>query len=322
MYTVRDTTAVAFTCEPCASVYPIVLGIPDFRVAPDPWIDLAADRQKGERLEREHPQADVEELTRAYWRMTPDTSAASAARFTAHVIGAVSRSREWLSENGIDVVRNERWLDLGCGTADISEAAPASVSTVGVDVAFRWLVVARRRLVRLGYEPRLVCANAEALPFADNTFDRAVSLGAIEHFSDYESALREVQRTLRPLASLHLRTVNRFSLLPEPHVGILGVGYLPRKVAEWWVQRRTGSTYRHHHPRGSAELARALRGAGFESIRVEAAAPLASDRRRLERSPLRHAMALYAALRRTPLVGPCIRAIAPLLDAHADKARA
>lgn len=312
----------AFSCAACARSYPVRLGIPDFRVAPDPWIGLDEDRAKGERLERETADAaDLESMVRAYWRMTPDTPPEQAERFIAHVLGAPPRSRAWLDAIGVPHNAREQWLDLGCGTADIAETVGTETTVIGVDVAFRWLVVARRRLLRLGREPRLVCANAEALPFPDARFDRVVSLGAVEHLADARRALAECQRVMRPGASLQLRTVNRYSLLPEPHVGLLGIGWMPRAMAEWWVMARTGGSYRHHHPMGGGALRRALQAAGFARVDVRAAALLRTDRERLSESSLRVvaplAVPLYALACRVPVLSWLVRAVAPLLDAVA-----
>lgn len=313
----------AFTCAACVRTYPVLLGIPDFRVAPDPWIGLEDDRAKGERLERDTSAgADLEAVVRAYWRMTPDTPPAQAERFIAHVLGAPRRSRAWLEAVGVPVRAQEAWLDLGCGTADIAEVVGADTTVIGVDVAFRWLVVARRRLLLLGREPRLVCANAEALPFPGACFDRVVSLGTVEHLADTPQALVECHRVMRPGASLHVRTVNRYSLLPEPHVGLLGVGWMPRAMAEWWVSARTGGSYRHHHPLGSGALHRALRAASFVRVEVRAAVPLHSDGERLQHSPLRLLVPLYAMARRLPVLSWVVRAVAPLLDVVAHRGQA
>lgn len=309
---------VAFRCDACVRTYPVLLGIPDFRVAPDPWIGIEEDRAKGERLARDTAAAaDLESVVRAYWRMTPDTPAAQAERFIAHVLGAPRRSRAWLEAVNVPARAPEAWLDLGCGTADIAEVVDADTMVIGVDVAFRWLVVARRRLLLLGREPRLVCANAEALPFPDAQFDRIVSLGTVEHLADAPGALVECHRVMRPGASLLVRTVNRYSLLPEPHVGLLGVGWMPRAMAEWWVTARTGGSYRHHHPLGSGALRRALRAASFARVEVRAAALLRTDRERVQHAPLRMLMPLYTMARRMPVLSWLVRAVAPLLDAVA-----
>ena len=311
---------VEFRCVFCARSFPVRLGIPDFRVSPDPWIGVEEDRAKGEALERDTGGvADLEQVVRAYWRRTPETPPVQAERFIAHVLAAPRRSREWLQAMGVPADAHELWLDLGCGTADIAEVVASDTTVIGVDVAFRWLVVARRRLIQQHREPRLVCANAEALPFPDALFDRAIALGTLEHMADASRALAESRRVLRPGASLHLRTVNRFSLLPEPHVGLFGIGWMPRPMAEWWVRARTGGSYRHHHPLGGDALRRALETVPFERVQVRAATLLHTDRERLSHSPFRAAVPLYAAAQRVPLLSWILRLVAPVLDATATR---
>lgn len=305
----------AFTCARCGALYPVVAGIPDFRVAPDPWIGLEADRAKGIRLERETEGLEFEAVVRAYWAMTPDTPRESAERFIAHVLDAERRSREWLDRIGGPPNRSlpPRWLDLGCGTADLAVAAWPGAEVVGIDVAFRWLVVARRRLAAGGVPIRLVCCNAEALPFPDASFDRALSLGMIEHAASSRAVLRESRRVLRLGGTLQLRTVNRFSLLPEPHVGVRGAGWLPRRWADRYVRWRTGQGYLHHAPLSPGRLEREIRDAGFSAVRVESARLLPSERRRLGK-PLARLAPAYELVRRSPILGRAIRAVAPLLE--------
>ena len=310
-------TPEAFTCSRCGVSYPVVAGIPDFRVVPDPWIDLEADRAKGIRLERETEGQDFEAVVRAYWAMTPDTPREAAERFISHVLGAERRSREWLDSitGPTDHRHPARWLDIGCGTADLAVAAWPGAEVVGIDVAFRWLVVARRRLVASGVPVRLVCCNAEALPFPDASFDRALSLGMIEHATSSQAALRESRRVLRSGATLQVRTVNRYSLLAEPHVGVWGTGWLPRRWADRYVRWRTGQGYLHHDPLSAGRLARELRQAGFRAVGVESAAVLPSERKRLGRS-LARLIPAYEFVRRSRILGRVIRAIAPLLEGH------
>ena len=88
-------------------------------------------------------------------------------------------------------------------------------------------------------------------------------------------------------------------------------------MAEWWVPRRTGGSYQHHHPLGSGALGRALRAASFVQVEVCAAALLHTDGERLQRSLLRLLVPLYALARRLPVLSWLVRAVAPLLDAVA-----
>lgn len=328
----------AYECAACRATYPIVLGIPDFRVAPDPWIGMEEDRAKGLALERQTEGQGLEAMVRAYWAMTPETPRELAKRFTAHVVHAEQRSREWVAARvggagerpdaftgdeaaariqAANSKAREQWLDIGCGAGDFAAAAAMRADITSIDVAFRWLVVARRRLLQQGLPKRLVCCNAEALPFADAVFDRAWSSGTIEHVAGQREMLRGTNRALQPGGTVHLRTVNRFSLLPEPHVGVLGVGWLPRKLADRWVRWRTGQRYLHHRLLSANELRGLLRDAGFASIRVEAAQVLPSDREQLANSLLRLFLPAYETARRITPLSRFVGNVSPLIEARA-----
>lgn len=315
----RDGGDIA--CEGCPKRFPVVAGIPDLRVDRDPWIGLEDDRAKALRVLEEARGGSFEAHVRAYWHLTPRTPTDRAERFTDHVLTAAERSGEWLAVSRTDVDAPEPagpWLDLGCGTGDLAAAAPGHVAVVGVDVAMRWLVIARRRLEEAGRPVRLVCANAEALPFPERTFGRVLSLGLVEHCESLTTVLDEAYRVLRGGGDLLLRTTNRFSLLPEPHVGLWGVGFLPRGWADRYVRWRTGTGYRHHHPWSAGQIRRALHRSGFRSVRVRAAATLSAEIRRAS-SGVRTVAPLYERARRTPLVRHGLRAVAPLLEAEARR---
>lgn len=306
----------AWLCAACAVRYPIVAGIPDFRVAPDPWIGLEEDRAKAVRVERAAAGLDFEGAVRAYWELTPSTPSAQAERFIHHVLHARDRTAQWLASLGgdADAAHGDGWwLDAGCGTADLAAAAGPRARVVGIDVALRWLVVARRRLEEERVPIRLVAANAERMPFPDRAFDRVFSLGMVEHCADSAAFFEEAHRVLRPDGVIRLRTANRFSLLPEPHVGVWGVGFLPRSWADPYVRWRNGERYLHHHPDDARGLRRMLRRSGFRNVRVEAAPMLAAEIGR--QSPAAQRLgAWYERARSTPLVRPLLSVISPLLE--------
>jgi len=306
----------SYACRRCGSNFPVVMGIPDLRVAADPWIGMEEDRDKALRLVADTRGGSLESMVRAYWAMTPGTSAAQAERFIAHVLSAAARSADWL--DGIGRVSGSDaggpWLDVGTGTGDLATAAAErGIAMTGIDVAMRWLVVARRRAELAGVDVRLVCCNAEHLPFADASFTRVMSLGTLEHCTNAEQALAEARRVLSRGGDVRVRTVNRYSILPEPHVGVWGVGYVPRALADRYVRWRTGHRYEHHRPLSSRELARDLAAAGFGDVRVEAAPLLATERARLGRAAW--AGRVYHAARRVAPVRPILRWAAPLLEA-------
>ena len=305
----------AYACEPCAARYPIVSGIPDFRVFPDPWISLEDDRAKALRVADLTRELDFESSVRTYWEITPDTPRSLAERYVQHVVGARARSGEWLDT--LHAAAPGPWLELGCGTGDLlAEATERAIPVAGIDIALRWLVVARRRPeLRDGRVP-LVCCCAEALPFADGAFARVAALGLLEHCATPDAVLREAGRVLGHRGDVVLRTVNRYSLLPEPHVQVWGVGFVPRRLADRYVKWRSGLGYLHHRPISRRELRRAFSAAGFSHIRIGAARVLRQERGNLGR--VGNALVpLYSAVRRTPFARRLLSWVAPLLEASA-----
>lgn len=306
-----------YQCSACSGQYPIVLGIPDFRLFADPWIEMADDRAKGLRLFNETRHSTFVQTVEAYWAMTPETPRQLARRFTESVLSAESRSAEWLDRCGAITTTssNDRWIDIGCGTGDLLVAgASRGLTMVGADIAFRWLVVARKRCEEAGMNPTLVCCNAEHLPFANESFGDAACLSTLEHCKDAIAVLSESRRVLRKGGAIRLRTHNRYTALREPHVGVWGVGLVPRRWANKYVRWRSNREYLHHRPLSQAELKRALRNAGFASVNVRAAQLLGTDRARL--GSLEWAATAYEHFRRVPVVGSGLSWIAPFLDAQ------
>lgn len=83
-------------------------------------------------------------------------------------------------------------LDLCCGTGIVGEAmAPAGWECTGVDITPEMVAVAAERMMRA------VVGKAEALPFADSTFDACV-LRQSFMLLDGEPTLREIARVLKP----------------------------------------------------------------------------------------------------------------------------
>jgi SAM-dependent methyltransferase len=100
----------------------------------------------------------------------------------------------------------DRVLDLGCGEGRhvISIYMEGEVQSVGVDLSVDDLSAAREKYQDFADENDaarsfgLSAANALELPFADNTFDKVICSEVLEHIPDYQGALREVERVLKP----------------------------------------------------------------------------------------------------------------------------
>ncbi len=101
----------------------------------------------------------------------------------------------------------ERLLDVGCGTGTqlaVARQCHPDLVMVGIDVDPAVLARARRKLRATGTAPNrpvsLLRASADALPFADASFDAVVSTLSFHHMptATKRQALREVHRVLAP----------------------------------------------------------------------------------------------------------------------------
>ncbi len=95
-------------------------------------------------------------------------------------------------------------LDIAGGTGDLAKAFSKRVGPAGrvilSDINASMLGVGRDRLIDNGLTQNLefVQANAECLPFADNTFDLLTISFGLRNVTDKDKALRSMFRVLKP----------------------------------------------------------------------------------------------------------------------------
>ena len=101
-------------------------------------------------------------------------------------------------------------LDIGCGTGHFTRlfARETKGVVIGLDPSEEWLSYAQ---AHSEYHERYVLGRAEELPFANESFDCAVSVTALCFIDDKVQALRELARVTRRRFVLGL--LNRHSLL-------------------------------------------------------------------------------------------------------------
>jgi SAM-dependent methyltransferase len=100
---------------------------------------------------------------------------------------------EWDRASGKSV------LAVGCGNGFVlSRYARHGARVTGVDIAQAAVDLSKARFAQAGLSGDFRVANAEALPFADDTFDYVCSMGVLHHTPDTARAVAEILRVLRP----------------------------------------------------------------------------------------------------------------------------
>jgi len=309
-------------CQACDRAYPVVHDIPDLRLWPDPYIAQEEDRAKAEKLAQACAGLDFADSVAEYYRLTTVVPPFQAAAFTRALLAAAPRAAHaldrWARASGAPRTDGLRLLEIGCGTAPLLvSAAGRYAGLAGVDIAFRWLVVAKKRLEQEGMAVPLFCACAEALPFRDGTFDRVVADSTLEHLRDARLALRECSRVLRPGGWIFAATPNRWSLGPDPHAGVWAGGWLPDRVIARYVRAR-GGIPPVRRLLSAGELRDRLRNAGFDSPAIFVP-DIPAEQRAGFRPALRRVIDLYNAGIRTAAGRAALLRAGPLLHAVAQK---
>ncbi len=153
-------------------------------------------------------------------------------------------------------------LELGCGTGffllNLKQAGVLDEGHV-TDLSPGMVAVAVRNAEALGFTVQGRVADAEALPYDDDSFDLVVGHAVLHHIPDVELAIREVLRVLRP--------GGRLVFAGEPtRLGDRVARRLSRLT--WWAASRATHLppLRERWARPKEELAASSRAAALESV--------------------------------------------------------
>lgn len=251
-------SAKAYSCAVCKKVFPIMHGIPDFRLFGDPYLGFKDDYARTQLISENMNRFDFAGLLKFYWSNSPETPDSLRSKFVRTALLGDSKAKEILkSLPQSETDKHKTILEIGCGTGGfLSIASKRYKRIVAIDIALRWLIVCSKRLKNVEARIPLICCCAEFLPFPDNYFDMIVSSATIEHTRSQKSVFNESYRVLKQNGVMFVSAPNRFSLSMEPHVYLWGVGFLPRRWMGLYVKLFKGVEYKNKRLASYFELKR------------------------------------------------------------------
>ena len=102
-----------------------------------------------------------------------------------------------------DIRREEKILDVGCGTGIflpiLKEAVGKKGKVVALDFSFNML---KRAKEKFGKKFKYIQADVENMPLKNSSFHKVISFNSFPHFSNKKNALSEIWRVLKPGGSL------------------------------------------------------------------------------------------------------------------------
>jgi len=117
------------------------------------------------------------------------------------------------------IVKFDNWqdkkvLEIGCGVGiDGMEFAQNGAEYIGVDASKKSIELAKSYFAFEGKKTNLLVADAEMLPFKDNSFDLVYSWGVLHHTPNTQKAINEAYRVLKPGGQCIIMLYNVHSLV-------------------------------------------------------------------------------------------------------------
>lgn len=210
-------------------------------------------------------------------QFVPPEQAASYAR--SHVADGPSQrffeARIDLMTRLLGTTPGGELLDVGCGPGiflrHLADSRPGDFSLTGVDLSEAMIDEARQRMVGVA-GARLDVGSADALPYADSSFDVVVAMGVLE-YCDVPRTLAELARVARPGATVIVSMLNPLSPYRLCEWGV----YWPLVRVLGRVEAVLGRPAERRHGRGrtgiralpAVLLRRRLRASGLRPVRTE-----------------------------------------------------
>jgi ubiquinone/menaquinone biosynthesis C-methylase UbiE len=172
---------------------------------------------------------DLKDSVREYWEKNPN-----AVSIGDNQSGNVREFYEKIAEHRyrtepsiIEMAEFDRWmgklvLEVGCGIGtDLRQFAGGGARVVGLDLTWQGVQMARTAFELFGLRGDFVLADAEMLPFREESFDLVYSNGVIHHTPDTSAAVSEIYRVARTGGQARVMVYHRNSYFARVMVGTI-----------------------------------------------------------------------------------------------------
>jgi len=153
-----------------------------------------------------------------------------------------------------------RLLNIGCAHGPDFLPFTRNFDLYGVDFSTEMLKLARKYAQKFNFAVSLSVADVSHLPYADKTFDWAISVATYHHIKGREekmAALSELRRVLKPGGEAFITVWNRW----QPRFW-----FKPKEVAVPW-RKRDKTLERYYYLFSYPELEKLVKKAGFEVLK-------------------------------------------------------
>jgi SAM-dependent methyltransferase/ribosomal protein S27AE len=249
----RDASKVR--CAACGQTYPKTLDILDLRLPDAVPPSESKDKSIANVLLKAYDRMSFSELAALFHKLRPASETRDMlGHYTRYFVDQTERSRKMLDmfarrlDEFFPGGGRTAALDVGCGSgASLTVLAERFEIATGVDPLLSNLLLARKALgTRNIRNVQLIQGIGQTVPYPDGSFDYVNLQNVIEHVFDADRVVRESVRLLADGGRFAADSRNRYDpFLPEPHVKLHWVGFLPRKWQQPYVWRRKNLVYDH-----------------------------------------------------------------------------
>lgn len=156
--------------------------------------------------------------TEKIWLNQYKNAANLSARISLHDLFSTNKYgwHKWFYDQ-LNLCDDMTVLELGCGNASLwlrnIDRIPKNCKITLTDISEGMIEDARQNLGEYSKKFKFNQADAQNIPYEDNSFDLVIADHIIYHISDKQKALSEIKRVLKPHGYLYLSTIGKNHLI-------------------------------------------------------------------------------------------------------------